>query len=230
MRALLLAAGFGMRLRPLTNSMPKCLVPIRGKPLLSHWFDLLLSNGVDRILVNTHYMAEAVRNFVVHSEWRDYVEIVHENNLLGTGGTILQNRRFLEDRPFIVGHADNLTRFDVQAFIRSHEKRPKCADITMMTFHTDSPQSCGIVEIDDLGVVLKFHEKVPTPPSNQANAAVYIFEPTVINFIDSLGKQKVDISTEVLPNYLGRISTFHNSNYHRDIGTLQSLRLAEIEF
>jgi mannose-1-phosphate guanylyltransferase len=79
-------------------------------------------------------------------------------------------------------------------------------------------------------VVIKFHEKVAKPPSNHANAAVYIFEPSVIDFMDSLDKAVIDISTEVLPRYLGRMQAFHNSDYHRDIGTPESLVLAELEF
>ena len=100
----------------------------------------------------------------------------------------------------------------------------------MMTFDTDVPQSCGIVEVDERGVVTGFHEKVAHPPGNHANAAVYIFEPSVIDFLASLGKEVIDISTEVLPSYLGRMLAFHNSDYHRDIGTLESLALAEKEF
>jgi mannose-1-phosphate guanylyltransferase len=77
---------------------------------------------------------------------------------------------------------------------------------------------------------MAFHEKVSNPPSNQANAAVYIFEPTAIDFIESLRKPIVDVSTEVIPYFLGRIQTFHNKDYHRDIGTPESLGAAEREF
>ena len=99
----------------------------------------------------------------------------------------------------------------------------------MMTFDTDAPQSCGIVE-EQAGVVVAFHEKVANPPGTRANAAVYIFEPEVLDFLASLGKPVIDLSTEVLPHFLGRIHTFHNTWYHRDIGTLASLALAEREF
>ncbi len=230
MRALLLAAGLGTRLRPITDQVPKCLVPIHGKPLLGYWLDMLLPNGVERVLVNTHYLPDAVRKFVAASSWRDSIAMVHEDELLGTGGTVLRNRDFLANGPFMVVHADNLTRFNVGAFIRAHADRPAGVDVTMMTFDTDVPQSCGIVELDERGVVIKFHEKVAHPPSNHANAAVYIFEPSVIDFLASLGKAVIDISTEVLPRYLGRMQAFHNSDYHRDIGTLESLALAEREF
>ncbi len=230
MRALLLAAGLGTRLRPITDHVPKCLVPIHGKPLLEYWLDMLLPSGIDRVLINTHYLPLVVRAFVAGSRWRDSIDMVHEEELLGTGGTVLRNRDFLARGPFMVVHADNLTRFDVKAFIRAHADRPAGVDITMMTFDTDMPQTCGIVELDERGVVIRFHEKVANPPSNHANAAVYIFEPSVIDFLASLGKEVIDISTEVLPRYLGRMQAFHNSDYHRDIGTPESLALAELEF
>ena len=230
MKALLLAAGLGTRLRPITEHVPKCLVPIHHKPLLGYWLDMLLPNGVDRVLVNTHYLPDVVLEFVAASSWRESIAMVHEEVLLGTGGTVLRNRDFLASGPFMVVHADNLTRFDVRAFIRAHADRPAGVDITMMTFVTDVPQSCGIVELDARGVVIKFHEKVACPPSNRANAAVYIFEPSVIDFLASLDKAVIDISTEVLPRYLGRMQAFHNSDYHRDIGTPESLALAEREF
>ena len=230
MRALLLAAGLGTRLRPLTNTVPKCLVPIHGVPLLEYWFDLLLPRGFERALVNTGYLADAVRAHVAGSRWRERVDLVHETELLGTGGTVLANRAWFGGEAFLVAHADNLSRFDAGAFIARHRDRPAGCDITMMTFDTDSPRSCGIVEADARGVVAAFHEKVANPPGNRANGAVYIFEPGVIDFMLALNRPVVDLSTEVLPAFLGRIATFHNADYHRDIGTLESLRLAEQEF
>ncbi len=130
----------------------------------------------------------------------------------------------------MVIHADNLSRFNVGHFIAAHDSRPAGVEITMMTFATDMPQSCGIVELDECGVVVGFYEKVARPPGNHANAAVYIFEPTVLDDMALLKKLPIDISNEVLPHYLGRMHTFHNDDYHRDIGTPESLRLAEIEY
>jgi mannose-1-phosphate guanylyltransferase len=99
----------------------------------------------------------------------------------------------------------------------------------MMTFVTDTPQSCGIVEVDADGVVIDFHEKKESPPSSMANAAVYIIEPSVVHTMVSMGKNKIDFSLDVIPQFLGKINTFHNDNYHRDIGTLASYGLAQIE-
>jgi mannose-1-phosphate guanylyltransferase len=230
MHALLLAAGLGTRLRPLTDTVPKCLVPVHGRPLLDYWLALLGEGGVERMLINTHYLPDQVRDFIAHSPWRDKVTLVHEERLLGTGGTVLRNRQFFGGATFLVAHADNLTRFDVGAFARRHAQRPPGVDITMMTFETDAPSSCGIVEENSQGVVTAFHEKVANPPGRMANAAVYIFEPAIVDFLARLGREVVDLSTEVIPHFLGRICTFHNSDYHRDIGTLESLRRAEAEY
>ena len=230
MKALLLAAGLGTRLRPLTDHVPKCLVAIHGRPLLGYWLDMLLSAGIEPVLINTHHLADAVRNFVEQSPWRSAIKLVHEDVLLGTGGTVLRNRASLEGGPFLVVHADNLSRFDIHEFMRTHARRPPGVEITMMTFDTDAPKSCGIVELDDRGLVIAMHEKVANPPGTRANAAVYIFEPSVITELSALGSDTPDISTELLPRYMGRMQSFHNDVYHRDIGTPESLARAQREF
>lgn len=230
MRALLLAAGLGTRLRPLTDTMPKCLVEISGRPLMQYWFDILFAGEIERILINTHYLFNKVEAFVASSVRSADVQMVYEPMLLGTGGTILKNKDFFEKQFFLVAHADNLTLFDVASFERFHTMRDDKVEITMMTFDTDDPSSCGIVETDDKGIVLAFHEKKLNPPGTRANAAVYIFEPSVIDFLMSLNKEVIDISTEVLPHYLGRMQVYHNNKYHRDIGNIESLARANAQF
>ncbi|HKB91674.1 MAG TPA: nucleotidyltransferase family protein [Opitutaceae bacterium] len=230
MRALLLAGGIGTRLRPLTDYLPKCLVPIHGRPLIDYWLELLLSQGVSEVLVNTHYLAPLVAEFLQRCSWSDRVSVVHEERLLGTAGTILANRSFFRDERFLVAHADNLTRFDVRTFALRHASRPLHAEMTMMLFKVDNPSSCGIVELDHLGVVHQFHEKVASPPGNLANAAVYILEPTVVDFLEKFGRAEIDFSIEVIPNFLGKIFTFLNTDYHRDIGTMGSWLLAQRDF
>jgi mannose-1-phosphate guanylyltransferase len=230
-RALLLAAGFGTRLRPLTNTVPKCLVPVHGRPLLDYWLDLLFRHGdVERAVINTHYLADAVRDFVAASRWRDRISLVHEEELLGTGGTLIANTTLLGAGPILVAHADNLTDFDLPEFQIAHAKRPIGAVMTMLAFRTDDPRSCGILELDASGLVRAFHEKVADPPGNLANAAVYIVEPEIIKAATSLGKPFVDLSTEVIPHFVGRILAHETRGYHRDIGNLQSLARAHEEF
>ncbi|WP_026350090.1 nucleotidyltransferase family protein [Bordetella sp. FB-8] len=230
MRALLLCAGLGTRLRPLTDFLPKCLVPINGRPLLDFWIDRLFSQGVDEVLINTHHHASLVANYLARSTWHGRVKLVHEECLLGTGGTLLENRAFFDGQPILLAHADNLTRFDCRDFLSAHQRRPAGTALTMMLFRAAVPSSCGIVEIDSTCVVHAFHEKAPNPPGNLANAAVYLIEPEIIDYMASLGKEVVDFSTEVIPHYIGRISTYMNDIYHRDIGTIASWSEAQRDF
>ncbi|MGJ4972668.1 MULTISPECIES: nucleotidyltransferase family protein [unclassified Bradyrhizobium] len=230
MRALLLAAGIGSRLRPLTNTTPKCLVRVHDRPLLDYWLDLVFEGGIERALLNTHWLAEQVRAHVAQSRWRDRIDLVHEDELLGTGGTVLANRAWFGDQPFLVAHADNLTDFDVAGLLAAHRNRPPGCIMTMLAFRTDDPSSCGILELDDQHRVIAFHEKVKNPPGNLANGAVYVFDPAVIADIAALGKPIVDLSREIIPNYLGRIFCVETSGYHRDIGNPESLRRAHLEF
>jgi mannose-1-phosphate guanylyltransferase len=209
---------------------PKCLVPIRRRPLLDYWLDLLFGASIERVLVNTHWLADKVEAHIAGSKWRDRVDLVHERELLGTGGTMLANRHYFAGQPFLTAHADNLTDFDVERLVAAHRSRPPRCVMTMLAFRGDDPSSCGIVELDAKGTVIGFHEKVENPPGNLANAAVYVIEPQVIEFIASLGKSGVDFSTEVIPSFIGRIAAVETPGYHRDIGNLQSLERAEKEF
>ena len=230
MRALLLAAGLGTRLRPLTNYLPKCLVPINGRPLLDYWLETLVNGGVSKILINTHYFEPLVRQYLSQSTWLPHITLVHEEILLGTGGTILQNRKFFNEEAFLVAHADNLTIFDTQDFASKHAARPRETELTMMVFAAPDPQSCGIVTLDRQNVVQAFHEKVANPPGTLANAAVYMLEPSVFDMMATLGKEQIDFSNGVIPHLLGKMFTYRNTYYHRDIGTPSSWVKANLEF
>lgn len=231
MRALLLAAGQGTRLRPLTERLPKCLVPIAGRPLLDYWLDrLFASPEIERVLVNTHWLADQVVAHVGASRWRARVDLVNEADLLGTGGTILANRAWFGDGPFLTAHADNLTEFDLDHFLDRHRARPAGTAMSMLSFRSEDPRSCGILELDEHGVVQRFHEKVADPPGDLANAAVYVLEPEVVAFAAGLGRPVVDLSTEVIPHFVGRIYSIETPCYHRDIGTPESLARAERDF
>lgn len=226
MRALLLAAGKGTRLRPLTDTVPKCLVPIQGKPLLDYWLQPLLEAGVERILINSHWLSDQVRLHLEASPWRRHVDLVHEEELLGTGGTTWANRRFFGDQDILVAHADNLTDFDVAGFQRRHEQRPPHCLMTMLAFRTDDPSSCGILELKGDDVVVAFHEKVANPPGNLANGAVYIFSPEVWPLLERCQGPFIDLSLDIIPGLMGRIAAFETPGYHRDIGNAESLRKA----
>jgi mannose-1-phosphate guanylyltransferase len=230
MRALLLAAGLGTRLRPLTDHTPKCLVDVRGRPLLDYWFDQLFDAGAERVLVNTHHLAEKVKAHVASSRFRDRVDLVHEDVLLGTGGTMLAARDWAGERALFVAHADNLSSFPIRDFLEAHVRRPSGVLVSMLAFRSDDPRSCGILELDENGLVLAFHEKVADPPGNLANAAVYMVEPEVMELMAGFGQETIDFSTQVIPLLMRRIQALDIARYHRDIGTLGSLARAQVDF
>ena len=230
MKVVLLAAGLGTRLRPITDTVPKCLVPIHGKPLLDFWIEKFVHrDDVSDIYINLHYLHEKVSQHLT-ANWQHAPKIKtwYEPELLGTGGTVCAHAEELAGDTVILVHADNLSVFDTDAYIKAFTQRPANVAMTMMLFHTDTPQSCGIIEHDENGIVLNMHEKVANPPGNLANGAVYIMAPEVIDTITS--NQFSDISTEVIPHLMGQINTWVNTCYHRDIGTPESYATAQEDF
>lgn len=197
---------------------------------MDYWIELLCKGGIADILINLHYLPGPIKAYVERCRYPVNMATVYEDTLLGTAGTLCKNREFFRGEPVMLIHADNLSLFDVLAFVKRFETRADGIDMTMMTFRTDAPETCGIVEIDATGVVSAFHEKVKNSTSNLANAAVYILSPQVTEFISNIGKEVIDFSTEVLPHFLGRINTYHNDTYHRDIGTIESLSAAQLEY
>ncbi len=222
-RALLLAAGLGTRLRPLTEDCPKCLMPIGGIPILEHWLCNLHRCGISSALVNSHHHREMVGAFLSRGRFSHWVNNVIEGELLGTAGTLRTNAdKFLNKTAFLI-HADNWCQCDFRDFLDFHlYRRPGSTVMTMMTFRSVAPESCGIVETDNNGVVEGFYEKVDEPHGNLANGAVYLLEPEVTNWI-ACKADVADFSTEVIPEFLGRIASWENTGIHRDIGTVESL-------
>ncbi len=229
LRALLLAAGLGTRLRPITLHTPKCLVSIGGEPLLGRWLRQLEDAGCEAVLVNTHHLAEQVQGFL--QEWRSdgmAVHIIHEPELLGTAGTLMANRAFFKGSTGLLIHADNAMADNLGPLLEAHRQRPAGCLLTMLTFRTDQPQSCGIVATNGSGVVTAFHEKVSDPPGDCANGALYAFDEDFDAFLNTLSPQPSDFSTEVIPHLLGRINTWHTSKPYLDIGTPEALKAAQV--
>ena len=227
--AMLLAAGLGTRLRPLTDLWPKCLMPIGKRPLLEYWLQVVQNLDVKNVLVNTHFHAGEVHKFLDRKQFSGWAHSVYEPELLGTAGTLRVNSDFFCNQTILLIHADNWCQCDFDVFVEYHfHHRPKHCLMTMMTFDSERPQECGVIETDDQNVVIAFHEKVSNPPGNRANAAVYLLEPEVLKWLND-NPSISDFSTEVLPEFIGRISTWHNPQIHRDIGTLPMLRAAQTD-
>lgn len=219
MRVLLLAAGLGTRLRPITEMLPKCLVPIGGKPLLQIWLERLTEAEFGPFLINTHYLHRQVEEFIQASQFKDLVRLVYEPQLLGTAGTLIKNVEFFQGQDGMVVHADNYCLDPLGDFLAAHETRPEGCEITMMTFVTDDPESCGIIESNEKGVVVGFHEKVSSPPGNVANGAVYIFSKKFLESLSFSDSELEDISRDIIPQNLGSIMSYPTKNTFIDIGT-----------
>jgi mannose-1-phosphate guanylyltransferase len=225
--AMLLCAGLGTRLRPITLTTPKCLVEIGGIPLLECWLQKLEAIGCNQALVNTHYLAEKVEAFTAtRHKSKMKVKTAYEPELLGTAGTLATNKEFFKQSTVIMIHADNATNTDIAKLLEAHANRPKTCVMTMLTFETDRPKRCGIVEIDELGVVKSFHEKVEDPPGNRANGAIYVFEADFIEEVIENRPGSKDFSTEILPMLMNKIYTHHIKDDFLDIGTPESLAQA----
>ena len=227
-RALLLAAGLGTRLRPITLHTPKCLVTIGGEPLLGRWLRQLELAGCEAVLINTHYLADQVEAFL--QTWKSFtmsVKVIYEPELLGTAGTLLSNQDFFRGATGLLIHADNVMIGGLNDFLTAHRERQPSCKLTMLTFETNTPGSCGIVEIDDVQVVQAFYEKVADPPGNNANGALYAFERDFLDFINFMNPRPSDFSTEVIPKLLGRIQTWHTHDAYLDIGTPEALTSAQ---
>jgi mannose-1-phosphate guanylyltransferase len=220
MKALLLAAGLGTRLRPFTDNTPKCLMPIGGRPLLQIWLERLASAEVGPFLVNTHYLAPQVRDFVASGPFASKVELIHEETLLGTAGTLSANLDFFTGEDGLLIHADNYCEAVFKDFIRAHHARPSHCLMTMMTFRTDTPSTCGIVELDERGVVQAFHEKSPNPPGDRANGAIYILSAELLHRFAGEYSGFADFSTQVIPLLMGRIYAWHCQDIFIDIGSV----------
>jgi mannose-1-phosphate guanylyltransferase len=219
MRALLLAAGLGTRLRPITDTTPKCLVPVHDQALLAIWLQRLAQAGIGPFLVNTHYLSGQVDAFVEASPYRRDISVVHERDLLGTAGTLIANLDFFAHADGLLIHADNYCLADFSAFLQAHRSRPPECVMTMMTFRTDAPSSCGIVELDARGVVVGFHEKVAHPPGDLANGAVYILSAELLQRLGSDLREVTDFSTQVLNHLVGKIYSYETDATFLDIGT-----------
>jgi len=226
MDALLLSAGIGSRLKPFTEKWPKCLMPIRGIPLIEFWIQNLINAGVNRIFINTHHLSECVKEFIKHNKNKNKIKLLYEKQLLGTAGTIENIITKIDNiDKLIVVHSDNLFDGNIKEFINAHSNRPSEALMSLISFKTDRPDKSGILRFDQNNLVREFHEKSQNYHGHIANGAVYILEQEILNWI-KVNKPK-DFSNEVIPNFIKRIFAWHFKGFYMDIGDLNSLKKAQ---
>ncbi len=223
----MLAGGLGTRLRPLTDTMPKCLVPIAGKPLAAWWFARFADAELRDVLINTHHLPEPVRAFIAEMNDRGFrVQEAYEPELLGSAGTVRANRAWMDaaDECVIV-YADNLSNVDLGQMLSFHREHED--PVTMMLFHTENPRACGIVELDTDGRVVAFEEKPDEPATDLANGGVYVVSADAFREMADIGG--TDLAFDVLPHFVGRMHGWVWDGYHLDIGTYEALSRAEAD-
>ncbi len=226
-KALLLAGGLGTRLRPITETTPKCLVPVAGKPMLDYWFDALEKADIRDVLLNNHHLADQVRAHIEKTNATRALRVVeaYEPELLGSAGTVHANRGWAEDaNEVIVIYADNLSDVDLAAILAFH--RDHDDPMTMMLFRTAYPSQCGIATLEGTRIV-EFVEKPETPASDLANAGLYVLDADAFREIADM--DVFDFGFDVIPAFVGRMRGFEHAGYHRDVGNKDALKQADID-
>ena len=224
MKAFLLAGGLGTRLRPLTDSTAKCILPVRGIPLLQIWFDICRQYGIDEVLINVHSHGDAVRKFIHEHKDRLTVRLFEETTLLGSAGTVLANREWVnKEQSFWVFYADVLTTTNLNRMLAFHESRAQIA--TIGVYEVTDPSRCVIVQVDERGVVIDFVEKPKMPAGNLAFSGLMLATPALLNFIPE--NVPVDLGFHVLPQIVGRMAAYRIPDFVIDIGTLETYRAAQ---
>ena len=227
MKAFLLAAGVGSRLRPITDTIPKCMLPIGGGPLLDIWLDAFYRAGVDEVMVNLHHLPDVVRHHLDARAGTPAARTFFEPELLGSAGTLAANRAWLEgEEMFLACYADNLTDFDLRSLVQAHLEHGEMATLTV--FRSERPSAGGVVELDAAGTVVGFAEKPSHPVSDLVNAGMYAFHPRVL---DEIGRPPPrDIGYDLLPRLVGQAKAIPVEGYFRDVGTVDAYRRAQQEW
>lgn len=219
MQAVILAGGLGTRLRPLTYTRPKALVPLLNRPMILHLLGLL-PEAVDRVVVAASFMVEALEAFFDAHPVDRAVTIVQEEEPLGTGGA-LKNVEGHLDGTFLALNGDVVTSLDLQALLAYH--RTKGGVGTLALWEVEDPRAYGVVGVDGEGRVERFQEK-PTPEeavSRLANAGVYVLEPAVLDLIPT--GRPVSLERETFPRAVEEgLYGMPFEGYWSDAGTLES--------
>ena len=224
MKAFLLAGGRGERLRPLTLTIPKCLAPINGTPVLAVWLDLLEREGIDEVLLNVSHHVTQVQTFLRARTRGPRVHLSIENEPIGTAGSVRANRSLVDgDESFWILYADNLTDVRLQPIRDLHARHDGV--LTIGLFHAPNPRAAGIVTLDETARVVDFIEKPSDPRGDLASAGIYLARPSLFdNIPDTNGL--VDFGHDVLPRLVGNMSGCLIEDFLMDIGTPAALSRA----
>jgi NDP-sugar pyrophosphorylase family protein len=201
-KAMLLAAGKGTRLRPLTETVAKCMVEVAGKPVLEHNIEWLRRYGVTELVINLHYLPQEVINYFGDgSRFGVRITYSYEEELLGTAGAVKKVEAFF-DSPFFVWYADNLSTCRLDRLWEFHQA--KGGKVTLALHHRDDPTQSGIVGLDSSEGITRFLEKPQAEElfSHWVNAGIFVLDPSVLALIPS--GVAFDFGRDVFPKLLER--------------------------
>jgi mannose-1-phosphate guanylyltransferase len=217
MRAVVLVGGEGTRMRPLTETIPKPLIPLVDRPFLHLVLDHLATHGIHEVLLSSSYLEDAFASFLRDRHGDPTVTWITEAAPLGTGGAIANAARHLDDT-FLVLNGDILTDLDLTAMIGFHRERKAVATIALTPVEDARP--FGLVDLNESGRVLAFREKPADPVAGLVNAGTYVLEPQAIEGVRS--DRSVSVEREVFPVLIRNGSAvfgFSAPAYWIDLGT-----------
>jgi mannose-1-phosphate guanylyltransferase len=221
MKAMILAAGKGTRVRPITHTTPKPMIPILQKPVMEFLLELLRQHGFDQIMVNVSHLAEEIENYFRDGQ-RFGVQIAYSfegsivdgeliGEAIGSAGGIkrIQDFQPFFDETFVVLCGDALIDLDLTEAVRRHRERGAMASLIAKRVPHDQVSSYGVVVTDEDGRVLSFQEKpsVEEAASDMINTGIYIFEPEVLDFIPS--GVPFDIGSDLFPKLVEAGAPFY---------------------
>ncbi|MDD5655631.1 MAG: NDP-sugar synthase [Elusimicrobia bacterium] len=230
-KALVLAAGAGTRLRPLTYETPKPMVPVVNRPVLHHVLDNLLRHGIKEVAVNLFAHADQVRGYCGDgSRWSLKINYSLEPKLMGTAGAVKRMEDFLKDSPFFVMSGDGLSDIDLTAMLDFHRRRRALATIAVKA--VDVRFEYGVTNMDASGRIKGFLEKPSWGQvfSNKVNTGIYLCEPEVLRYIPR--HRIYDFGHELWPKLLKLrkpIYAFECAGYWTDVGNLSEYRRSQID-
>jgi mannose-1-phosphate guanylyltransferase len=217
---MVLAAGLGTRLRPLTYEIAKPMVPVLDRPVMEHILDLLARHGFGQVIANLHHFPQAIRD-----HFGERITYHYEPELLGTAGGVRACADFLGDEAFLVISGDALTDIDLSALLARHREAGGIA--TLAVKQVPDTREYGVVLHDRDGRVTGFQEK-PDPEealSDLGNCGIYVFDPTIFDYFPE--RPFVDWAQDVFPTLLENDVSFHIHevrDYWNDVGSLSELR------
>ncbi|PIS31644.1 nucleotidyl transferase [Candidatus Saganbacteria bacterium CG08_land_8_20_14_0_20_45_16] len=228
MKAVIIAGGKGTRLRPLTNDLPKSIVPVINRPFIIHQIELLATHGIDEIIINLHYLSQEIKKVLGDGrKWGVKIDYSIESSPLGTAGAVKNAEEFFDSGPLIIFNGDVLTDLNISKLLNFHQQ--KQAAVTLTLTEVDDPTPFGLVLVDEQQKVKSFVEKPGwnLVTARTINAGTYVVDPKIFDLVPK--GVPFSFERELFPRLLKEawpIFGFASSAYWLDIGNPQKYKEA----